>query len=105
MGEKIVEKQTFDGPGACNKAYPSHAAPHLVAGMPLADDVIKCQLKPINEADYKVTFTSQELEQLHRIFPDGVCDYSKPGVGQAPLKGTWLSFGPSPVNLVDITNP
>ena len=39
-----------------------------------------------------------------QTFPDGVCDWTRPGVGQQPLTGTWLSFGPSPVNLLfDIT--
>jgi hypothetical protein len=41
-----------------------------------------------------------ETERLRAIFPDGVCDYSKPGVEQRPLAGTWLSFGPSPQNRI-----
>jgi hypothetical protein len=94
-GEKIAEEQTFDGPGVCNTLYPSHASPYLVAGMPLANNVIKCQLKAIDLSDYAVSFTPAELERLHRIFSDGVCDYNKPGIEQRPLKDTWLSFGPA----------
>ncbi|HYI95996.1 MAG TPA: DUF6351 family protein [Bryobacteraceae bacterium] len=102
MGSRIVERQTHSGTGACNKLYPSHGSPYLAAGMPLANDVVKCQLKPIDEADYVVGFTPAEMERLRSIFPDGVCDYSKPGIEQRPLRGTWLSFGPSPVNRVAV---
>ncbi len=28
------------------------------------------------------------------MFPDGVCDWSQPGVGEQPLAGTWQEFGP-----------
>jgi uncharacterized tannase-like protein DUF6351 len=101
-GRKIIEKQEYNGTGVCNSLYPPHALPNLVAGMPLANDVLKCQLKAINTRDYKVEFTPQELTRLRRIFSEGVCDYSKPGVEQRPLRGTWLSFGPSPVNRVGI---
>jgi hypothetical protein len=99
-GKRIVEEQTFDGKGLCNELYPSHRSPYLVAGMPLANDVAKCRLKPVGWRDYRVRFTAAEQDRLRRIFPEGVCDYSKPGIEQVPLRGTWLSFGPSPVNRV-----
>jgi hypothetical protein len=97
-GHKIAEKQTYAGTGICNGLYPSHGSPYLVAGMPLANDVVNCQLMPIDASDYVVEFTTFEVERLRGIFPGGVCDYSKPGFEQRPLRGTWLSFGPSPVN-------
>ena len=60
-----------------------HASPRQVAGGALTEDILKCQLKPISTADYlPATFTAQQLVQLHSTFPDGVCDWSKPGVGQ-----------------------
>ena len=58
---------------------------------------MKCALKPINYEDYRVEFSQNEKERLMSIFPDGVCDWSKPGIGQTTNQ-TWLSFGPSPVN-------
>jgi hypothetical protein len=65
----------------------------MVAGEPVANDVLKCQLKPINTGDYTaVPFTPTELVQLAAIFPQGVCDFSKPGVGQVPLENTWDFF-------------
>jgi hypothetical protein len=64
-----------------------------VAGAGVAADVVKCRLKAIDPADYRVAFTAKERAR-HAIFPGGVCDWSRPGVGQQPLAGTWLSFGP-----------
>lgn len=89
-GTKIEEPATFTGTGKCNTLYPSHRNPRLVAGAPLADDVLKCELKPIDPRDYRVPFTPDELARLRRIFPGGVCDYSKPGVNQRPPAGTYL---------------
>lgn len=91
-GSRIDEPATFDGPGKCNELYPAHLTPRLAAGAPLTDDVMKCQLKPVSLKDYSVTFTDTELQQLRQIFPGGVCDYSKPGVMQFPLRGTYLTL-------------
>ena len=74
----------------------------MVAGGPLANDIVKCQLKQIDYSDYEVEFTDTEKAQLEKIFPDGVCDWSLPGVEQRNLIGIWLSFGPSPVNLYEV---
>lgn len=91
-GNKIAEKATFDGKGKCNQLYPVHSEPRLVAGAPLTNDIAKCQLKPVNLADYKVTFTDAQKARLKAVFPTGVCDFSKPGVGQAPIKGTYQRY-------------
>ena len=97
-GRKITETLTYGSKSACNDLYPPHASPYLVAGMPLANDVVKCQVTPIEPSAYAVPLSAADRARLTRIFPDGVCDYSKPGIEQRPLRGTWLSFGPSPVN-------
>lgn len=103
-GERIVEPAIFNTSrlfdnteGRCNQLYPPHAGLRLVAGGPLTNDVMKCQLKTIDYDDYRVTFTDAEKARLKNIFPEGVCDWSRPGVGQGSNQ-TWLSFGPSPVN-------
>jgi hypothetical protein len=60
-----------------------HSSPRQVAGGPLAENILKCQLKPLNVADYvPVTFTAAQRARLGAAFPEGVCDWSKPGVGQ-----------------------
>jgi hypothetical protein len=53
---------------------------------------LKCQLKPIDPKDYQMTFSASELQQLRTIFTGGVCDYSKPGVNQKPMAGTYLKL-------------
>lgn len=96
-GEKIVEAASYNGAredatGRCNTLYPVHSEPRMMAGAPLANDIAKCQLKPIDLASYKVTFTDAQKKRLEAIFPDGVCDFTKPGVGQVPLKGTYQRY-------------
>ncbi|MEK6322555.1 MAG: DUF6351 family protein [Acidobacteriota bacterium] len=91
-GKKIAEKATFDGKGKCNTLYPVHSEPRMVAGAPLTNDIGKCQLKPINFAEYKVTFSDAQKSRLKALYPTGVCDFSKPGVGQAPIKGTYQRY-------------
>jgi Tannase-like family of unknown function (DUF6351) len=101
------ERQTFSSTNnsICNTLYPSYAFPRYVAGGPVAANIIKCQLKPIDPNDYAGTFSTPELARLNRIFPNGVCDWSKPGVNQTGVV-PWASFGPAPENLVfDITHP
>jgi hypothetical protein len=82
-------------------------SPRQVAGGPRSEDVLKCQLKPFNAADYpSIMFTAPQLTRLQAVFAGGVCDWSKPGVGQEPAVGG-LSFragpggqpiGPAPVS-------
>jgi len=68
-----------DGKGRLAK----HASPRQVAGGPLEENILKCELKPLNSADYEpLVFTSAQLTRLHAAFPDGVCDWSEKGVGQ-----------------------
>jgi hypothetical protein len=64
----------------------------MVAGEPLENDVLKCQLKRLDPSDYKVTFNTAEWKELQAIFPQGVCDYGKLGVGQEPTDGIWQSY-------------
>lgn len=59
---------------------------------PLTGDILKCQLRPIRFEDYAVSFTPEEKARLKAIFPQGVCDYSVPGVSHRPLDGTWQDF-------------
>ena len=90
-GQKIVQKQQYLD-GKCNELYPSHSFPRAVAGAPITNDVIKCQLKPIAASDYTVAMSTDDLARLKKIFPSGVCDWNKPGVEQQALGGTWQTF-------------
>jgi hypothetical protein len=90
--EKIVETQVY-GAGRCEQLYPSASFPRGIAGSPITVDVIKCQLRPIDPVDYLVPFTTEEMARLRRIFPGGVCDWSKPSAGYQRLE-TWVRYGP-----------
>jgi hypothetical protein len=86
--------ELYDEPGPCATAYPIEGDPRTAAGGPLAGDVIKCALQPVDPDAYDVPFTDAQAQRLDAVFPDGVCDWTEPGVGSGPAKGTWLDFGP-----------
>jgi hypothetical protein len=73
--------------------------PRIEAGGLVASNVLKCQLKPVDTKDYTVTFSTGKLARLKALFPNGVCDFAKPGANQSGTT-SYPSFGPSPVNLV-----
>jgi hypothetical protein len=77
---------------SCNTLYPTNSFPREVAGADIAADVVKCQLKPLTPSDYAVAFTPAQWARLQSIYPSGVCDWSKPGVEQQDLIGTWVFF-------------
>ncbi|WP_157220799.1 DUF6351 family protein [Flavisphingomonas formosensis] len=76
----------------CNGLYPVHANPRIAAGMPTRLDVLKCAMKPIDPAEYRQPLTDAQLSRLRAIFPSGICDFSKPGIGSRPLAGVWLNY-------------
>lgn len=96
----IEEPLLYGSGGTCQELYPAFATPRLVAGSPLTHDIVKCALKPVEADDYEVALTAAEIERLEAIFPEGVCDWSQPGQYEG-YQGTWLSFGPSPVNRAE----
>jgi hypothetical protein len=90
---RISEPASTDPASACNQAYPRFSTPRMVAGGPLINDILKCQLKPVDTADYgTVAFTDPQKARLQAIFATGVCDWSKPGVNQVALQGTYLKL-------------
>lgn len=76
---------------ACMSDFPTYGDPRMAAGEPLERLHLKCELKPIRASDYQRSLSDNELAQLREIFPDGVCDYTRPPIGLAA--GTaWLSY-------------
>jgi len=76
---KIFDQAVCDA----DAKLPKHSSPHQVAGGPLTENILKCQLKPLVFSDYTgITFTAGQQTRLTAVFPTGVCDWSKPGVGQ-----------------------
>lgn len=94
--QRIAEPHVYGSTGRCATLYPHNSFPRGVAGGPIASDIIKCQLKPIDPADYKVAFSTAEMAKLRQVFPAGVCDWTKPGVEQQRSAGTWQVFKGTP---------
>ena len=77
---------------SCEGLYPSNSFPREVAGAAVAADIVKCQVKPLAPSDYAVAFNAAQWSRLQAAFPAGVCNWSRPGVEQQPLAGTWQRF-------------
>jgi Tannase-like family of unknown function (DUF6351) len=68
------------------------------AGGPVAENIFKCQLKPLNFADPDYTgilFSASQQSRMQAVFPSGVCDWTKPGVEQVPVN-PWTTFAGGP---------
>ena len=76
----------------CAELFPIASDARIVAGSPLANDVLMCTLKPVDPSDYSVSLTAEQLDALQSIFPEGVCNWAMPGLGQVPLAGTWAFY-------------
>jgi hypothetical protein len=59
-----------------------YGTPRTVAGDAITTDNSVCRLKPLDRGEYSVTFTDDQWARMEATFPDGVCDFSKPAVGQ-----------------------
>lgn len=101
----IAQTQVRDPSTECEQLYPSASFPREVAGSDVASDIVKCRLEPVDASDYSVALSAEEVARLRAIFPDGVCDWSRPGIGQQGLAGTWLSFGSGVARPVSTGSP
>ena len=78
--EKIAEKQTRDSSNRCEARSIRRRrfrARSQARRSPATSS--SARSKPIQAADYKVQFTADELARLKKVFPDGVCDWSRTG--------------------------
>jgi len=73
--------------GACTERFPIYSSSRRQAGGPYEGGVWKCALQPVGRAiaagiygDWAPTAT--ERARLEQIFPDGVCDWTRPDVGR-----------------------
>jgi len=67
--------------GVCMDKYPIFSNPRIVAGDDYAGDIFKCHLQSVDEAIANHVYAPIDMsayrEELHRIFPNGVCDYTR----------------------------
>ncbi len=72
--------------GPCMQRYPIYGTPRSVAGEDLRGDLFKCSLISVDAALSQGLYAPADMQshrtQLQHIFPDGVCNYSVPGLGQ-----------------------
>lgn len=104
-GRFVAQPQTLSSrpDASCNALLPSFSATRLMADGPLAADVLKCRLKPVDPADYgAVRFSEAELDRLRAAFPEGVCDWSRGDASGVKAALPYASFGPSPINRVEV---
>ena len=81
---------------SCDATVQSYSTPRIEAGMPQADDTIKCELDPLRRGSYgQVQFTDGQWAELQRAFPQGVCNYGRPGVDRQPTV-PWLTYKTGP---------
>ncbi len=91
-GKRVNEVASWDPDTSWNKTYPLHIEPRLAAGAPITNDIMKCELKSVTFSDYKATFSKAQQARMKKVFPGGVCDWSKPGVGYSTIKGTYQRY-------------
>ncbi len=92
-GQRIDAPAQIGAANICQQTYPPQSLPANRAGKPLDSVALKCQLRPLNFADYGAPTPAQRV-RLATIYPAGVCDWSKPGVEEQAIDGTWQEFGP-----------
>ena len=73
--------------GACTQHFPIYSSSRRQAGGPYEGGIWKCQLQSVDRAIRKGLYgdwqpTATEKARLEQIFPDGVCDYTKPDAGR-----------------------
>lgn len=91
----VVGRRITDS-GICRTVFPYFSDPRIAAGGPGTDDVLKCQLRPLDRGEYAgVTFSDAQWARLTAAFPGGVCDYRKPSVGAQPSL-PWMTFESGP---------
>ncbi len=92
LGPTFIE--TTDA-ATCASTYPHYGDARLGAGESLVDNAMQCQPKPLDPADYGVTFTAAQWTRLQQAFPNGVCDWSLQPVGFQPSI-PWLTYAGGP---------
>ena len=87
-------------PSVCDTTVTAYEDPQLAAGMPQTDDTLRCELKPLNRGDYgAIVFTDAQWATMQELFSQGVCDFTKPGLGRHPTV-PWQTYQDRRGNVV-----
>jgi hypothetical protein len=73
--------------GTCTSLFQTYSTSRIVAGGPIRGGVYKCQTQSVDEAIARGLYgdwtpTGDQRTRLDAIFPQGVCDYSRPDAGR-----------------------
>ncbi len=77
--------------GTCTQKFPMYSTSRIIAGAPIEGGIFKCALKSVDTALTDGTYGTwkpslAEIQKLKAIFPEGVCDYSRPDQGKPAVK-------------------
>ena len=92
-GGESTSRRRLTPAGSARTSTRRPSTPRLRAGSPLESGVTQCRLRHVRLSEYGVPITPGQAEHLRTVFPDGVCDYVRRGVGRRRMKETWLSYG------------
>ena len=93
-GEKIASgDDVWDGildentTGVCTDAFPLYSTSRMISGNGIEGGVFKCALQSVEDAIGNGVYGAwapepAEIAQLQAVFPEGVCDYTKPDMGR-----------------------
>jgi hypothetical protein len=90
--QKTSEQLVYGSSGTCMTRFPPHGDPKVAAGEPIAGDILKCALKPLDRSAYGQAFSDPQWARMSALYAGGVCDYSKTGVGQQKMTSAWQKF-------------
>ncbi len=89
----FIPNEQKAGEGLCDAAFPAISSVRTQAGGPFADDNIKCRRKPVDPGDYGGALSADQIRELRGIFRGGVCNWSRPPVGDVERSIPWPSLG------------
>ena len=105
LAEKILEDRPADIENRCetvpgidtgvqcllDATQTKYGTPRTISGAGIASDIGACTLEPLVRSEHPVSFSDAEWARMEKIFPEGVCDWSKPGVEQRDTIA-WLNY-------------
>jgi hypothetical protein len=80
----------------CHAVFQPAGSVRNGAGASIANDVLRCRLKPMVRSDYApIVFSDAQWIALQKVFPSGVCDWTRPGVAQRQTI-PWQTYADGP---------
>ncbi len=93
LADRCTDGAGHDQPASsCDATVQAYSDPEIEGGMPPTHDTLRCNTKPLSRSDYgSLSFSDDQWAQLQRVFPRGVCDFSKPSQDRVKTQ-TWQTY-------------